>query len=211
MPRSHSCQTPEPHPTGYFGCGFIVALLCVPPKSPSVLSYLQQTTQTCFRGSLFLFVSIISFFQLSRACDHRWASEHRSNCKSSFISTFPKMPHQSICQTSPQTYIRSWNTETRHGHSTFFHMRTMQSDLEVLIPIPSASHSNAKCSNASWRPSLDEVNRTTSSAKKTQWHHWAFHPTSWLGLEILPKNIMTTIKGSPFFPIWLIAETITSL
>lgn len=110
MPRSHSGQTPEPHPTGYFGCGFIVALLCVPPKSPSVLSYLQQTTQTCFRGSLFLFVSIISFFQLSRACDHRWASEHRSNCKSSFISTFHIPIHLSNLPSNIHKILKYWNS-----------------------------------------------------------------------------------------------------
>ena len=55
------------------------------------------------------------------------------------------------------------NLSERVELSTLFRLRTM--DSEVLILIPAASHSAANRSCESWRSRSDEANRTTSSAK----------------------------------------------
>ncbi len=56
---------------------------------------------------------------------------------------------------------------TWRGHSTLFWLRTMDSDLEVLILIPAASRLAANRSSESLRSRPDEANRTTSSAKRS--------------------------------------------
>nr|XP_049573891.1 uncharacterized protein LOC125967159 [Syngnathus scovelli] len=68
------------------------------------------------------------------------------------------------------TYLNSstWgriSSPIRRGHSTLFRSRTMDSDLEVLTLIPTASHSAANRSSESWRSRPEEANSTTSSAK----------------------------------------------
>uniref|UniRef100_A0A3P9C4G3 Histone H1 n=1 Tax=Maylandia zebra TaxID=106582 RepID=A0A3P9C4G3_9CICH len=78
-----------------------------------------------------------------------------------------------------------------------------RSHLEVLILIPAASHSAANRSSVSWRPSPDEANRTTSSAKIRD---EILRPpkrkpsATWLRLEILSIKIMnrTGDKGQPW-------------
>ena len=57
-----------------------------------------------------------------------------------------------------RTSIWTWRE-----NSTIFQL--LVSDVEVLSLIPAASHSAANGSSKSWRSSLDEANRTTSSAK----------------------------------------------
>ncbi|KAK0139106.1 hypothetical protein N1851_024333 [Merluccius polli] len=55
----------------------------------------------------------------------------------------------------------------RRVHSILVQLRTMDSDLEVLILIPAALHSAANRSSESWRSRSDGANRTTSSAKSS--------------------------------------------
>ncbi|KAI3373536.1 hypothetical protein L3Q82_022139 [Scortum barcoo] len=88
------------------------------------------------------------------------------------------------------------------GTPPFFWLRTMASDLEVLILIPAASHSAANCcqynAEGSW---FDEANRTTSSAKSRDEILWFPNWTPsgpWLRLEILSlKELKTSLtEGS---------------
>ncbi|TWW62611.1 hypothetical protein D4764_04G0012580, partial [Takifugu flavidus] len=95
------------------------------------------------------------------------------------------------------------SSPTRRRHSTFFQARTMDSDLEVLIRIPAASHSVANRPSICWRYLFDGARRTTSSAKSS---NEIFRPpnstpsTPRLCLEILSIKIMNRIghKGQPW-------------
>ncbi|TWW80169.1 hypothetical protein D4764_10G0011990 [Takifugu flavidus] len=59
------------------------------------------------------------------------------------------------------------SSPTQRRHSTFFPARTMDYDLEVLIRIPAASHSDANRPSICWRSLLNGARRTTSSAKSS--------------------------------------------
>ena len=79
----------------------------------------------------------------------------------------PLHPPSLVNKTPRYLNSSTWriSSPTRRVHSTLFRLRTMDSDLEVLILIPAASHSAVNRSSKSWRSRSDEANRTTSSAK----------------------------------------------
>ncbi|KAL3987830.1 uromodulin [Sarotherodon galilaeus] len=79
-------------------------------------------------------------------------------------SLLPSLVNKIVRYLNSSTWGRN-SSLTQSEHSTLFRLRIMASDLEVLILTPTASHSTSNRSSASWRPSPDEANRTTSSAK----------------------------------------------
>ncbi len=104
-------------------------------------------------------------------------------------------------------YLNSstWGSNTPptcSGQATLFRLRTMASDLEALILIPTASHSAANRPSACWRSWSEVANTTTSSAKSRDEIACSPNPTPsgpWLRLEILSIKIMnrTGDKGQP--------------
>ncbi len=125
---------------------------------------------------------------------------HRSVCQ----SPVPSFPHS--WTRPPDTWNSStWGSNTPptcSGQATLFRLRTMASDLEALILIPTASHSAANRPSACWRSWSEVANTTTSSAKSRDEIAWSPNPTPsgpWLRLEILSIKIMnrTGDKGQP--------------
>ncbi len=90
---------------------------------------------------------------------------------------------------------------TWRGQATRFRSSTMALDLEVLILIPTASHSTTNRPSARWRSRPDET-KTTSSANIRDEILWSPNQTPsspWLRLEILSIKITnrTGDKGQP--------------
>lgn len=85
---------------------------------------------------------------------------------------------------------------TQGVHFTLFQLRTISSDLELLILIPTSSHLVANCSSASTRPPPDETKKTISLVKSRnkilRMLKWKIS-TTWLHLEILSTKIMNRI------------------
>ncbi|TWW73494.1 hypothetical protein D4764_15G0008880 [Takifugu flavidus] len=81
-----------------------------------------------------------------------------------FCSILPSLVNKTPRYLNSSTWGRI-SSLTRRRHSTYFQLRTMASDLEVLIFIPAASHAAANRSSDRWRSQADDANRTTSSAK----------------------------------------------
>ena len=117
-------------------------------------------------------------------------------------SILPSLVNKTLRYLNSSTWGRI-SSPTRRVHSTVFRLRTMDSDLEVLILIPAALQSAANRSSESWRSWSDEANRTTSSAKSSDLILRSPNrtpSTPWLGLEILSIKIMNRIgdKGQPW-------------
>lgn len=78
-----------------------------------------------------------------------------------FINHLLHFPYTFEQNSKSSNSLLTWS-----GHTTFVQLRTMASDLELLNCIPATSHSPSNHPSATQRSWLDEINRTTSSAKR---------------------------------------------
>ena len=117
----------------------------------------------------------------SGSTHHNEPPQHPYHCWRCFNQSFNLLFHFPLsCEKDPELLellpLGKWLSLNLEWPIPPYRLRTMASDLEVLILIPAASAAN--CPSVSWRSLFDEANTTTSSANSRNGIEWPLNLTS---------------------------------